>query len=81
MRRTCDHGRYTPGKCRKRARFAIQYREKFATRIGPSGDEPIYQNRMTFRCAGHDAVPDEVARMSAKEAEEILKTLKTLKTL
>ena len=64
---TCDHGRYGPSRCRKRARFMIAYREPFGRRIGPMGDSQLYRVALAIRCGDHDTVAEEMERVTAEE--------------
>jgi hypothetical protein len=67
--RGCDHGKYASPRCRKRARFAIQHKVYFGKNIGPQGDSAVYALRVTFRCAGHRAVPEQTGILPMSEYE------------
>ena len=60
--RQCEHGEFTGTRCRKRARFVIGYKVLFAHRICACGEEPVYMEKVTYRCAEHDKVENETQR-------------------
>lgn len=60
----CEDGLYSRARCKKRAIQAIQFRVEFGRRVCMNGpDEVVYTSRVTVRCAGHSAVPNEEGRL------------------
>lgn len=69
MARICDHA--DERRCHRHVRFVEGYKVFFGHRIGPHGEEPVYQEQIRYRCPVHLSPPSEslLGRMTIGEYE------------